>query len=199
MTDTLVPAREVFRHFPGYLVLAFYAIAAAALGVLAYGFWLRIRKYRRGRTAGRSCQLWTRLVKSASLIGRHSTLRERDSLAGWSHALIFWGFVALFIGTLIIIVDHDFLRPISPALQFWKGTFYLWYSVTLDLMGAGFVVGLLLMAIRRWWLRVPQLDYTRPDRRPDEYDRKGYVRDDQIFLWSCATTRSFSGGFSGSG
>lgn len=183
MTDAVVPAREVFRHFPGYLVVVFYAISMVAMGVFAYGFWLRIRKYRRGRPANRWGQIWTRLLNTANLIGRHSTLRKRDSLAGWSHALFFWGFVALFIGTLIIMIDHDFLRPISPTLQFWKGTFYLWYSVTLDLMGAGFLIGLLLMAVRRWWLKVPQLDYHRPDRKRGEYDRKGYVRDDQLFLW----------------
>lgn len=182
MTEAVVPAREVFRHFPSYLVVAFYAISVLALAVFAFGFWLRISKYLRGRAANRG-GLWTRLLTTAGLIGQHSGLRKRDSLAGWSHALIFWGFVALFIGTLIIMVDHDFLRPISPALQFWKGTFYLWYSVILDLMGAGFLVGLLLMALRRWWLRIPELDYARPDRTGDQYNRAGYLRDDQLFLW----------------
>lgn len=183
MTDTLIPAREVFRHFPVILVVAFYALAFVAMAVFAYGFWLRSRKYRRGQPAHRMTMLGLRLLRAIRTIGGHATLKKRDSLAGGAHALIFWGFVALFIGTLIIMVDHDFLRPISPALQFWKGTFYLWYSVILDLMGVGFLVGLGMMAVRRWRFGLPQLDYTRPDRKPGEYDRAGYVKDDRIFLW----------------
>ena len=178
-----VPGREVFRNFPASLIVLFYVLATVAMAISAWGFWLRIRKYRRGRPAARFGHLKARLLSAAGKIGRHSTLRKRDALAGWSHMLIFWGFVALFIGTLIIMVDHDFLRLISTRLQFWKGTFYLWYSATLDVLGVGFLIGLLLMAARRYWMKVPQLDYARPDRKPGEYDRKGYLTDDRVFLW----------------
>lgn len=183
MTETVIPAREVFRHFPGLLVVVFYALAFVAMGVFAYGFWLRIQKYRQGRPAHRMTMLWERVLQAIQAIGRHTTLKKRDSFAGGAHALIFWGFVALFIGTLIIMVDHDFLGSISPRLQFWKGAFYLWYSLILDIMGVGFLVGLGMMAVRRWRFGLPQLDYARPDRKPSEYDRTGYVRDDHIFLW----------------
>jgi len=178
-----VAGREVFRHFPATLVVLFYGLATVAMAISAWGFWLRIRKYRRGRPAARFGQLKARILSALGKIARHSTLRKRDALAGWSHALIFWGFAALFVGTLIIMLDHDFLRPISPRLQFWKGTFYLWYSATLDVLGVGFLAGLLLMAARRYWMKVPQLDYARPDRKPGEYDRKRYLTDDKIFVW----------------
>ena len=181
--DPTFPAREVFRNFSAAAVVVFYFLAAVATAVFLYGFWLRIKKYRRGRPANRLNQLWSRIFKAGRTIGKHTTLKKRDSLAGNAHALIFWGFIALFIGTLIIMVDHDFLRPISPGLQFWKGTFYLWYSAILDIMGVGFLVGLGIMMLRRWRLRPAQLDYSRPDRKAAEYDRTGYVRDDQIFLW----------------
>ncbi len=183
MEEAGVPAREVFRHFPGGLVVLFYAIALVAMGISAWGFWRRFQKYRRGRPDDRWKEPWRRLSGAAAAIGRHTTLRKRAPLAGWSHLLIFWGFVTLFIGTLIIMVDHDALRLISPKLQFWKGTFYLWYSATLDVLGVAFLVGLLLMAARRFWMKVPQLDYTRPDRKRGEYDRKGYLLDDKAFVW----------------
>jgi len=181
--DTTIPAREVFRSFSDLAVGFFYFLAAVAMGVFLYGFWLRIKKYRLGRPANRFNQLWSRILKAGRTIGQHTTLKKRDSFAGYAHALIFWGFIALFIGTLIIMIDHDFLRLISPAFQFWKGTFYLWYSLTLDLMGVAFLVGLGMMMLRRWRFGLPQLDYTRPDRKAGEYDRTGYVKDDQIFLW----------------
>jgi len=183
MSDAALPAREVFRHFPGWLIVFFYVVAALAMGVSAYGFWLRFRKYRQGRPDNRWGTLWARIADGVATIGRHTTLRKREPLAGWSHLLIFWGFLALFVGTLIIMLDHDLLRPISPSLQFWRGTFYLWYSVVLDVLGVAFLAGLLLMAVRRFVLELPQLDYARPDRKPGEYDRRGYRLDDRIFLW----------------
>lgn len=183
MTDPATPAREVFRNFPAWLILVFYIAATVAMGISAWGFWRRIQKYRRGRSENRWDMLWQRLSGAAAAIGRHTTLRKRAALPGWSHFLIFWGFLALFVGTLIIMLDHDFLRLISPRLQFWKGSFYLWYSAVLDVLGVGFLAGLLLMAARRHGMKVRELDYARPDRKPAEYDRKGYLLDDRIFLW----------------
>jgi Fe-S oxidoreductase len=183
MYEGTVPAREVFRHFPGYLIVVFYLLATLAMGVSAWGFWLRIRKYRRGRAAARLAQAWDRILSAVRTVGAHTTLRKRNALAGWSHLLIFWGFLTLFAGTLIIMVDHDFLRLISPRLQFWKGAFYLWYSLVLDVLGVAFLVGLLLMAYRRGMMKLPQLDYARPDWKPEQYDRRGYLQDDRLFLW----------------
>lgn len=183
MGDPLVPAREVFRYFPAFLVVVFYIISFVATGVFAYGVWLRVRKYRSGRPAHRVNLMLARIIRAAVIIGGHATLKKRDSFAGWSHALIFWGFVTLFVGTLVIAVDQDLLRPVIPALQFWNGTFYLWNSLILDLMGVAFLGGLGMMATRRWGFGRPQFDYSRPDRSPGEYSRLGYVRDDKIFLW----------------
>jgi Fe-S oxidoreductase len=182
MSDTLVIARESFRHFPVPLVIAFYLVGSAALGVFAYGAWSRIRKYRTGKPAQRLDLLWQRIASAIWTIGAHTTLKNRDPYAGLAHALIFWGFAALLVGTTVVVVDQDILRPILPQFQFWSGNFYLWFSLILDLMGAGFLIGLAMMALRRWRFKLPQQDYSRPDRGQEEYSRLGYVRDDWIFL-----------------
>ena len=83
-------------------------------------------------------------------------------------------------GTLIIMVDYDFLRLVKPEWQFWKGTFYLWYSVTLDLFGLGFLIGLAVMIVRRG-SAPDQLNYDRVDREAGEYDRKAYLAIQQYF------------------
>ena len=183
MSDPFVPAREVFQHFPAFLVVAFYLVSIIAAGSFAYGFWLRIRKYRSGRRADRLDRIGARVLRAARLIGSHATLSKRDVYAGWAHAFVFWGFVALFVGTLIVAADHDLLGPVIPELQFWKGSFYLWYSLVLDVMGVALLAGLGMMAMRRWRFGLPQFDYSRPDRSPGEYSRLGYVQDDRIFLW----------------
>lgn len=183
MTEALTPARDVFRNLSGPAVALFYLLAAATIAVFAYGLWRRIQKYRRGRPANRLAEIWPRLRRGVFLIASQSTLRQRHPGVGLAHAGIFWGFGALFIGTVIVMIDYDMVRLVNPAWRFWRGTFYLWYSVTLDLLGLAFLGGLGVMMVRRWRRRPAELDYTRPDRAPGAYDRSGYVRDDALFLW----------------
>ena len=150
MTDQAVPSREIFEHMSPLSVAAFYFLAAVALGLFAYGLWLRVKKYRTGRAADCRNGFWRHAIAVVLAMAAHSTLKKRNSFSGIAHWLIFWGFVVLFLGSLVIAVDHDVLRPISPALQFWKGTFYEAYSAVLDVMGLGLLVGLGMMAVRRW-------------------------------------------------
>ena len=182
MGDPLIPAREIFRHFPAAAVVAFYLVFAAAAGTFLYGMWRRINKYRAGSPAHRLNVLWERLARLAKTLAGHAALKKRHPLAGWAHALVFWGFVALFLASLIIMVDQDVLGIINPAFQFWKGTFYLWNSLVVDLLGAGFLAGVGILALRRWWSGLPQLDYSRADGSSNEDIRAAYVRDDWIFL-----------------
>lgn len=182
MTEPLVPAREVFRGLGPVAVALFYLLSAAAIAIFAWGAGQRVRKYRRGRPAGRLTGLGARLLRASRTVASHSTLRQRNTAVGLAHAAIFWGFVALFIGTVIIMVDYDLVGLANPAWRFWRGTFYLWYAATLDVMGVLFLVGLAGMAARRWAGRPAALDYRRPDRAPGEYSRRGYARDDSLFL-----------------
>ncbi len=183
MSDPVIPAREVFRHFPAALIAVFYVLAALAVAVAGWGLWLRLRKYLHGRPAGRGDALGRRLLGVAGALGAHTTLGKRNASVGLAHAGIFWGFGVLFIGTLIIMIDYDMVRLVNPAWRFWKGTFYLWYSLGLDVLGLAFVVGLAAMMLRRWLARPAALCYARPDRPPAAYHRSGYVIDDRLFLW----------------
>ncbi len=183
MTEGLVPARDVFRNLSGPAIALFYALAVATIAVFSYGLWRRIQKYRRGRPAYRLPHLRARLAGRARAVALHSTLSKRHVWVGLAHFGIFWGFVALFIGTVIIMIDYDMIRLVNPAWRFWRGSFYLWYSVTLDVMGVLFLIGLGVMMARRWRLRPVELDYTRPDRPAGSYDRSGYRRDDALFVW----------------
>jgi Fe-S oxidoreductase len=182
MTEPLLPAREVFRGLGPGAVTLFYLMSAAAIGAFAWGTWQRARKYRRGRPAARVAALRQRLGRASRAIASHSTLRRRHRGVGLAHAGIFWGFVALFIGTVIIMADYDMVRLVNPAWRFWRGTFYIWYALTLDVMGVVFLAGLAWMTVRRWAARPAALDYRRPDRAAGEYSRRGYAWDDAAFV-----------------
>jgi Fe-S oxidoreductase/nitrate reductase gamma subunit len=88
--------------------------------------------------------------------------------------------VVLFIGTCIVALDHDFLRFFDIHLL--QGNFYLGFSFVLDIFGVIFIVGLLMMAFRRRFWNLPQLDYERADAQDDHYSRSGYDLDDRLFL-----------------
>ncbi len=176
----MLETREIFRNFPASLQIAFYVIAFATIAVFVYGFWKRYKNYSRGKDSGRFNNLGKRFMKAAAIMAKNSTVFKRDKYAGFAHWLIFWGFIVLLIGTAIVALDHDFLRFLGIHLL--QGKFYLGFSFILDIFGALFIIGLFMMMFRRGG-KPPQLDYTRSDLKPEEYDRKGYSLDDKIFLW----------------
>lgn len=176
------PTREVFAHFGLGSVVVFYVLAILTLMVFFWGTYVRVRKYRRGREAKRFDRLGSRLVRAVQLVARNATLTRNDLYAGLGHLAIMWGFLVLFVGTALLTVDYDLLRPFHSAWRFWKSDFYLWYSLALDLFGLVLLIGLVMMIVRRAFFRLPQLDYARADAHAENYDRGLYIWDDWIFL-----------------
>lgn len=177
--------RVLFEGFPGWAIGLFYVVAFGAIGVFLYGCYIQYRKYSQGQPISKVLpSLMNRVGEMATAVGTHRTLRRRDKAAGRAHALIFFGFVLLFIGTATITLDYDITRPLL-GISFWNGGFYLVFSLILDLAGLGLVAGLIAMMVRRGWVRPPKLDYRRPDREPGEpdADRSFYRIEDWAFLW----------------
>ncbi|MEX2524100.1 MAG: heterodisulfide reductase-related iron-sulfur binding cluster [Gammaproteobacteria bacterium] len=176
--------RILFQDFPGWMLASFYVVAFTVIAVFIYGCYVQIRKYRRGRPI-KIRNLWNGTVRMINDLLTHRTIKRRDKPAGHSHALIFFGFVLLFIGTSIITLEYDITEPLF-GFTFWYGDFYLWFSLILDIAGAALIVGLLYMMYRRKWLALPKLDYKRPDRSPEDpdYNRSFYQREDWAFLWT---------------
>ena len=94
MSDPVIPAREVFRNFPGVLIALFYIAATLTMAVSGWGVWLRLRRYLRGRSVSRWDALGRRLFRAGLAVGAHTTLGKRNAAVGLAHAGIFWGFVA---------------------------------------------------------------------------------------------------------
>ncbi len=193
-----LPTREVFRGIglPGKA--AFYLLSLATIALFLWGSWLRVRKYRRGRPAGRLADLlwgWVRArrerVPPAALtlaeVAANRTVARGDPATGIAHAAVFWGFVTLFVGTLVLTVDYDIVRNATRLLQgrersFFQGVFYVAYSVTLDTMGLAGLLGLAALALRRALGRSSRLDYRRAEEPAGGYSRRAYVLGDWLFL-----------------
>jgi len=185
MSDSPAVTRVLFEGFAPVAIAAFYAVAAVAIAIFAFGVYREVRKYRRGTAAEVGGSLLTRFRWMVATVLSHRTIARRDRPAGGAHRLIFYGFLLLFLGTSTITLDYDIVGPLFHV-HFWHGAFYLWFSLVLDVAGVALAGGLLYMMYRRGWLKLPKLDYTRPDRQPGDpdYDRSGYRREDWAFLWT---------------
>ncbi|MBU0513910.1 MAG: (Fe-S)-binding protein [Proteobacteria bacterium] len=133
--------RSLFVHAgPKWL---FYVLAALAVVSFGVGLFVRLAPWWQGR-GGFGRVPPGRAVKDIllyGLLGRK--IWSRDFWGGLAHTAVVSGFGVLFLGTLLLMV-HDWLWP------FLVGRPYLVYSLVLDLFGLIFVVGLLLLLLRRY-------------------------------------------------
>lgn len=144
--------------------LALYIVAIAALAVMTWGILRDVARWRRGKPEARIADLPARLIESiAQVFGQKRVLRDRKP--GSMHALIFFGFLALFIGTDIIAVEEDFTVPLMGpgAGTILVGGFYQSYEFILDTMGALFVAGLIWATWRRYGSKPDRLHNRRTD------------------------------------
>jgi Fe-S oxidoreductase/nitrate reductase gamma subunit len=81
---------------------------------------------------------------------------------GITHALQFWGMLLLLLGTIIVMIQVDFTQPLFNLL-FLKGTFYLLFSLTLDIAGVVVIVMLCGFLVRRFIYKPKGLETIRDD------------------------------------
>jgi Fe-S oxidoreductase len=177
--------REVFWHFPTWLEVLWYVLAVASVLVFAYGVARPVAKYRRGRRSWMPprAELPGRVLSATKTLVSHASIKRRDPYVGWAHRAVFYGFIVLFAGTVILAINTDVTERIF-GWRFFKGDFYLGYSIVLDILGLVLIVGVALMMVRRGIIRPRKLDYDRPDRAPGDpqFDRRVYRAGDWTFI-----------------
>ena len=136
--------REIFGNIPGALQAAFYVGMGAFLSLTLYLFAERSRSWERGGPESRTGRWGERLKNMA--VGLEMRTLLRDRAAGLMHALIYYGFVLLFVGTVILEIDH--LLP--EGLKFLSGNFYKIYSAVLDAAALALIVGVVWAVVRRY-------------------------------------------------
>lgn len=140
---------------PSALVWLMYASMVLALGVFAYGFWRRFRVWRLGRPHPVHDAPGLRARRVGA--GLAQVLVLRRTLPGVVHVLLVVGFVVLFAATVVVFLDADLGLDVN------RGDFYLGFeSLTVDLFGALFLVGVAIAAYRRYVLRPWYLSRVEP-------------------------------------
>src|SRR6476620_2168552 len=107
---------------PVGLQVLWYLLVGVSILVFLYGLARPVAKYRRGRAEGLppAAELPRRFWVATKTLYSHASIRRRDSYSGWAHRGIFYGWVVLAIGTVIVALDHDVTSPIF-GFRFLKG------------------------------------------------------------------------------
>src|SRR5690242_123890 len=112
-----------------------YVLVAVQALALAYGGTRRYLMWRRGRPYGPTEHVGERLRAALSVAFLHKRLiRPGYVYAGIMHLFIFYGFVFLFIGTIIVLLEADIARPFFN-FSFYQGTFYVIYKLIINFFG----------------------------------------------------------------
>lgn len=153
-----MPVRETFWNIPHWAEIAQYILGFLTLVIFAHGVIRRVRRWRRGRPEKRLDRLGTRLLSVITHAIGQARLAQ-DPYAGVMHLAIFWGMVALLMGTILATIDWDVTR-LFWGFQFLRGEIYLYYELVLDIFGLLLLVGLGMAAYRRYILRPQRLKNT---------------------------------------
>lgn len=145
-----MPTREIYWNIDAHALI--YLFFAMALVVFGYGIYIRYKRWVKGRDDVRWDQLKTRL----KLVNRYALGHARiltDRYSGIFHLFILFGFIILFIGTLVVMVHADF------NVHIMQGWFYLYFqSLTLDIFGLLAIIGILMAMVKRYLFKPARLN-----------------------------------------
>src|SRR5919199_3814358 len=145
-----MPTRQIAWNVGEFAIATMYALVLLQALLLAYGGARRYLMWRRGRPYGPITGVGDRLRNVLAVAFLHRRLiRPGYVYAGVMHLFIFWGFVVLFIGTLIVLLEADIARPYF-GISFYQGAFYVAYKIVINLFGLLFIIGLLMAVWRRY-------------------------------------------------
>ena len=153
--------REVFWNAPYEAIL--FAFTAVALIIFAYGLhrrwqmWIAI-----GKAEKRTDSAGERII-SIIVNGFFQARTFKESYAGVLHGLIFFGFFVLIFGAAIDATQFHI------GLPFFHGTFYLVFSLIMEIFGLAVLVGVVMAVVRRYITKPDHLGYReKPDNTPDD-------------------------------
>jgi Fe-S oxidoreductase len=158
MTPAGVPIRDTFWNIPPLVQSALYLGGLVAVAIFVYGVYRHVRLWRAGGAEHRL----DHVPQRAKLVAKHALGQARtlsQAYPGIMHAIMFWGFLALFMGTVLATIDYDITLPLW-GYKLLKGRFYLFYETVLDLFGLFFVIGLGMAVWRRFVVRPARVDPT---------------------------------------
>lgn len=144
--------REIFFNIGyGWII---YILAVASIALLAYSIYRRFNLWRLGKKDDSFSNIVKKtkdFVYTATIDGILHRRILRDPYPGIIHVLIFWGALLLLLGTAMDVISHY-------IVEFMHGTTYLTISFLADLGGVMLLVGIIIVAFRRYIQKPDRLD-----------------------------------------
>ena len=156
-----VATREVFWNISSLGELIFYVFGVAAIVIFLYGVYRHVDRIRQGQPNPVSWgEAFRHVGQRLVTVATNRSIGDRHTRAGVMHFMIMWGFIVLFIGTVIVTIEYDiFQKLLGMEHGFWFGPFFLGYELILDTLGALFVIGLVVALWRRYGTRASKLNW----------------------------------------
>ena len=153
--------REIYWNVGHGVIAPVYLLAVIAMVVCAWGFYRRLPVYRQGKALNRLDQLPRRIsLMLGGMLAQTRVLLVAGP--GGLHATFFWGFLLLFVGTLLVMAQADFSQPLL-GIVFLTGNFYKLFSLVLDVAGVAALIMLAGLFVRRFVVRPAGLATSRDD------------------------------------
>lgn len=135
-------------------VIVMYLLFGVALFVGAIGLFRQAELVRSGVPAPERTGRWGSRFVDLMVWAIFQRGVVRKASPGVAHTLIYIGFLVLLFTTTMVFVDHDlgyFFRLLGlPDLNIYEGDFYLALTALSDVLGFGLLIGVGLMAHRRY-------------------------------------------------
>lgn len=165
-SDPLTITREIFFNVGGpnsLSAIIIYIPFIIILSIFAWRIVSKIKLWNKGQPEKRYDHLFQRYLGLFTQFFAQLRIFKR-LYSGIMHAAIVWGFIILFIGTLIILIQENATIPLfGQNGNFIYGNFYLTYSLILDLFGLIAVIGTLLAIFRRLAIHPKNIDSKASD------------------------------------
>ena len=144
--------REIYGNIGPIAKALFYLCAFTSIGIFVYGIWRRWTLWQIGKDSGEKID-WAATAQSlVTRVFSQRTVRSgtRKKKAGRFHALMFYGFIVLFIGTCLIAVEEygHLLFGEKGTNLFHKGIYFVIYEIFLDTFGLLYTVGAAWFLVR---------------------------------------------------
>jgi len=123
----------------------FYTLTFASLGYMGWQLFGRARYWMKGKPIDWRPDMIGNVWRFA--IGQKKVQGSRPKSGAPMHLFLFYGFLSLTVATTLLAIAT--YAPVVGIPNFHKGTYYLVYEMTFDILGLGVVIGVLWALGRR--------------------------------------------------
>jgi Fe-S oxidoreductase/nitrate reductase gamma subunit len=157
--QNLIPTREIYWNISG--IIWMYILFIITMMLFFRRFYQRYQLWKLGQPVAKIDQISLRLkLVLQYALGQKKILEK--SFPGFMHLLIYSGFLVLFIGTVLIFIEVDITKPLF-SWEFLRSSFYLFYSLALDIFGGLVLIGIILAGYRRLFMKQTHLENKADD------------------------------------